>query len=275
MHQKQHWTASGYYKSQQTVDEAWCHVGRVSGIIGHTVIRHLELARDIIYNRKREESALTIQSFFRFVHNRTQFLSNILLDEDASLDTILKTDKNAIIEIDNKWNMFVFGYFRQNKIYFPTTIINYVLLFAYYKSYLVQRVALKKAKQHWAYFGRVSSLLGASVCRHLEIARHHISTRKEHDAALYMQIMFRQNLARKEINIKLKQQKAGTNLRLSITAQSNDISMKIDEIEDELQNVSSNHIYNKLQEILIEIQEVKANQNIILQQLTKFNQNQM
>merc|ERR1712083_573359 len=55
----------------------WRYAGRVSGILGGTVMRHLEIARKNILERKRKEGAEAMQSFFRGTYTRTKYLKRI------------------------------------------------------------------------------------------------------------------------------------------------------------------------------------------------------
>jgi myosin heavy subunit len=61
------------------------------------------------------------------------------------------------------------------------------------KAFLVlrKRVRLARAAKNFAYAGRVASLLGGTVCRHLVFARQNILERKKKEAVLQMQIFYR------------------------------------------------------------------------------------
>merc|ERR1719433_273410 len=55
----------------------WRYAGRVAGILGGTVMRHLEIARKNIRERKRQEGAQAMQSFFRGTYIRSKYLKRI------------------------------------------------------------------------------------------------------------------------------------------------------------------------------------------------------
>jgi len=58
-------------------------------------------------------------------------------------------------------------------------------------------IRMKRAQQHWQFNGRVTSIIGASVIKHLDIARKQIKQRKEKEAAELMQTYFRSCYERK------------------------------------------------------------------------------
>merc|ERR1712190_657805 len=55
----------------------WRYSGRVAGILGGSVMRHLKIAREQIMERKRKESAQAMQSFFRGTYTRSKYLKRI------------------------------------------------------------------------------------------------------------------------------------------------------------------------------------------------------
>merc|ERR1712154_24976 len=55
----------------------WRYSGRVAGILGGTVMRHLKIARANILERKRQEGAQAMQSFFRGSFTRSKYLKRI------------------------------------------------------------------------------------------------------------------------------------------------------------------------------------------------------
>merc|ERR1712083_416997 len=59
-----------------------------------------------------------------------------------------------------------------------------------------KRVRLTRAENRWKFSGRVASLLGGTVCNHLEIARRQILERKQKEGALAIQSFFRSSFVR-------------------------------------------------------------------------------
>merc|ERR1712083_885738 len=59
-----------------------------------------------------------------------------------------------------------------------------------------KRVRLTRAENRWKFSGRVASLLGGTVCNHLEIARRQILERKQKEGALAIQSFFRSSFIR-------------------------------------------------------------------------------
>ena len=55
----------------------WRESGRVAGILGGSVMRHLEIARAQILERKKQAGALAMQSFFRGAYTRSKYVSRI------------------------------------------------------------------------------------------------------------------------------------------------------------------------------------------------------
>ena len=55
----------------------WRYSGRVAGILGGSVMRHLKIAREQIMERKRKEGAQAMQSFFRGTYTRSKYLKRI------------------------------------------------------------------------------------------------------------------------------------------------------------------------------------------------------
>merc|ERR1712156_405398 len=75
-------TARAYLEIRRRVrlaraETRWRYAGRVSGILGGTVMRHLEIARKNILERKRKEGAEAMQSFFRGTYIRSKYLKRI------------------------------------------------------------------------------------------------------------------------------------------------------------------------------------------------------
>merc|ERR1711997_1050918 len=61
---------------------------------------------------------------------------------------------------------------------------------------LRKRVRLTRAENRWKFSGRVASLLGGTVCNHLEVARRQILERKQKEGALAIQSFFRSTFIR-------------------------------------------------------------------------------
>merc|ERR1712154_20534 len=55
----------------------WRYSGRIAGLLGGTVLHHLEIARRQILERKKLEAAMKMQSFFRGVYTRSKYLKRI------------------------------------------------------------------------------------------------------------------------------------------------------------------------------------------------------
>ena len=58
-------------------EKRWEFCGRVASILSGTVIRHLEMAREIILKRKKEAGALALQSYFRGKYERARYIKHI------------------------------------------------------------------------------------------------------------------------------------------------------------------------------------------------------
>ena len=55
----------------------WRYSGRVAGILGGSVMKHLQMAREQILERKRQAGAQAMQSFFRGTYTRSKYLKRI------------------------------------------------------------------------------------------------------------------------------------------------------------------------------------------------------
>ena len=55
----------------------WRYSGRIAGLLGGSVMRHLEIARKQILERKRLAGAQAMQSFFRGAFTRSKYLKRI------------------------------------------------------------------------------------------------------------------------------------------------------------------------------------------------------
>merc|ERR1712154_368328 len=77
---------------------------------------------------------------------------------------------------------------------------------------LRKRVRLTRAENRWKFGGRVASLLGGTVCNHLEIARKQILQRKRLEAALAMQSFFRGAHERMEFIDRIQRIKESTKI---------------------------------------------------------------
>ncbi|ETN97440.1 hypothetical protein RFI_40089, partial [Reticulomyxa filosa] len=62
----------------------WEHVGRISSLLAFSLCRHLRMAREQILERKRNQSALVVQSFFRGTYECSRYRKHIVKVKKAT-----------------------------------------------------------------------------------------------------------------------------------------------------------------------------------------------
>ncbi|ETO31546.1 hypothetical protein RFI_05576 [Reticulomyxa filosa] len=62
----------------------WEHVGRISSLLAFSLCRHLRMAREQILERKRNQSALVVQSFFRGAYECSRYRKHIVKVKKAT-----------------------------------------------------------------------------------------------------------------------------------------------------------------------------------------------
>merc|ERR1712217_142251 len=82
-------TARAYLEIRRRVrlaraETRWRYSGRIAGILGGSVMRHLTIARANILERKRREGAQAMQSFFRGTYTRSKYLKRISKTQKAT-----------------------------------------------------------------------------------------------------------------------------------------------------------------------------------------------